>query len=168
MKSELLSEFAVDEKSKTVIVKREFLAGLELVWKAWTTLDLIERWFSPRPWITQTKAMDFCNGGYWHFSIVNPDGVRHWSRYDYKDVEFQKTIGELRAFTDESGIVSPEYPRTECTSTFNEMDSKTLVTITARYRSLDIFKKMASEGHKTGFMSTFNNLDLLLIELKEN
>lgn len=167
MKTELLFDFTVNKKSKTIFIKREFPANLELVWRAWTTPEILEQWFAPKPWRAQTKTMDFRDGGFWHYAIVSPEGKKHWSRYDYKKIEFQKSITELRAFSDANGIVSPDIPRTECTSIFSETDGKTLVTITARYGNLEVFEKMASKGHKEGYASTLENLDKVLLTLKK-
>lgn len=166
MKTELLFDFSANKENKTVFIRREFSANLELVWKAWVTPEILEQWAAPKPWIAQTKTMDFRDGGFWLFAIVSPEGRKHWSRYDYKKIEFQKTIIELRAFSNEDGIVSPDFPRTECTTIFSEVGGNTIVTISAQYGNFDIFEKMASDGHKNGFLSTLKNLDKLLSNLK--
>lgn len=167
MTKELLFDSTVNKESKTIITKREFSANIELVWRAWTTPEILEQWAAPKPWVAKTQTMDFREGGFWHYAIVSPEGKKHWSRYDYKKIEFQKTITELRVFSDENGIVSPNFPRTRCTTIFSETNDITLVTVTAKYESIDVFEKMASHGHKKGYMSTLENLDKLLIKLKK-
>ena len=110
--------------------------------------------------------MDFREGGFWHYALVSPEKKKHWSRYDYKKIEPQKSIVELRAFSDENGMVNPDFPRTECTLIFSETNGKTLVTITERYGSPEMFEKMATESHKKGFSSHLRNLDELLLTFK--
>jgi len=166
MNSNLSFDFSVNKENKTIHIKREFDANLELVWKAWTTAELLDQWCAPNPYRTETTTLDFREGGFWHYAIVSPEGKKHWSRYDYKKIEPQKSIVELRAFSDENGMVSPDFPRTECTLIFNETDGKTLVTMTEKYGSPEMFEKMATDSHKKGFSSHLKNLNKLLLTLK--
>ena len=166
MNSNPLFDFSIDKENNTIQIKREFDANVELVWKAWTTAELLDQWCAPNPYRTETKALDFREGGFWHYAIVSPEGNKHWSRYDYKKIDFQKEIIELRAFSDENGMVSPDFPRTECVNIFSEANGKTRLTMTEKYKSLEMFEKMATGSHKKGFSSHLKNLDKLLLTLK--
>lgn len=167
MNSNLLFDFSVDKENKVIHIEREFDANLELVWEAWTTAKLLDQWCAPNPYRTETKALDFREGGFWHYAIVSPEGNKHWSRYDYKEIEFQKSITELRVFSDEIGTVNPDFLRTECTLIFSETDGKTRVAMTEKYGSPEMFEKMATDSHKKGFSSHLKNLDNLLLTLKK-
>ena len=48
-----------DPSGKKLIVTREFNAPLEKVWRAWTESSLLDEWWAPRPYKTETKSMDF-------------------------------------------------------------------------------------------------------------
>lgn len=166
MNSSLLFNFSVDKENKVIHIEREFDAKLEIVWEAWTTANLLDQWCAPNPYRTETKTMDFREGGFWHYAIVSPQGNKHWSRYDYKEIEFQKRITELRIFSDEKGTVNPDFPRTECALIFSETDGKTHIAMTEKYGSPEMFEKMATDSHKKGFSSHLKNLDNLLLTLK--
>ncbi|WP_257658762.1 SRPBCC family protein [Parapedobacter lycopersici] len=168
MKKHPLVDFTVDTANRTIRIKREFDADLSLVWQAWTTAELLDQWCAPNPYRTATKTLDFREGGRWHYAIVSPEGKKHWSRYDYKKIEPQKSITELRAFSDENGKIDPDFPRTECTLLFSETDGKTCVTMTEKYSSPEMFEKMATTSHQKGFSSHLKNLDGLLLTLKNN
>ncbi|MGK6351062.1 SRPBCC family protein [Parapedobacter sp. DT-150] len=163
-------DFSVNKENKTIHIECKFDANLELVWQAWTTAELLDQWCAPNPYRTETKTLDFREGGFWHFALVGPEGNKHWSRYDYKKIEPQKSITELRAFSDENGMVSPDFPRTECTLLFSEIPiaigSKTRVTMTEKYGSPEMFEKMATVSHKKGFSSHLKNLNEFLQTLK--
>lgn len=163
-----LFDFNVNKEDKTIVIKREFDANLELIWNAWTTPEILDQWRAPTPMRAETKTMDFREGGFWHYAIISPQDEKHWSRYDYQKIEHQKSITELRAFSDEHGTVDPNFARTHCTTIFSETDGKTFVTVTARYGSVEVFKKMASPGHKKGLASCFDHLDEVLYSLKNN
>lgn len=162
MKSTLLFDFSVNKETKTVYIKREFNANLELVWQAWTTAELLDQWCAPNPYRTETKTLDFQEGGFWHYAIISPEGRKHWSRYDYIKIEFQKEFIELRAFSDENGAVDPHFQQTECTLIFSETEGKTLVTMIEKYGNPEMFDKMSSDNHKKGFSSHLRNLDKFL------
>lgn len=166
MNSNLLFDFSVNRENQTIRIKREFNGSLELVWQAWTTAELLDQWCAPNPYSTATKTLDFREGGCWHYALVSPAGNKHWSRYDYKKIEPEKSITELRAFSDENGMVSPDFPRTECTTIFSRTNGKTLVTMTEKYGSGEMFEKMAANSHRKGFSSHLKNLDKLLPTLK--
>src|SRR5690606_5922768 len=120
----------------------------------------------PKPWRAETKTMDFREGGFWHYAMISPQGEKHWSRYDYQKIEYQKSIMELRAFSDESGAVNPDFPRTLCTNVFSETGGKTLVTVIAEYGSLEVLEYMVTHGFKEGIASSLGNLDEVLNHIK--
>ncbi|TKC05541.1 SRPBCC domain-containing protein [Pedobacter polaris] len=167
MESNLLFDFIVNKEDKTILIKREFAAELALVWEAWTTPKFLEQWIAPKPWRAETKTMDFKEGGFWHYAMISPQGEKHWSRYDYQKIEFQKSITELRGFSNENGIVNPDFPRTLCTNIFNETNGNTFVTVTAQYGSLEVLEYMVTNGFKEGMSSALANLDELLLNLKK-
>jgi len=166
MNNNFLFDFSVDREHMAIHIKREFHGDLELVWQAWTTAELLDQWCAPNPYKTETKTLDFSNGGFWHFALISPEGKKHWSRYDYKNIEPNKSITELRAFSDENGVVDPDFPRTECTIIFTRTEGKTLVTMAEKYGSSEMFEKMATHRHRKGFSSHLKNLDKLLLTLK--
>ena len=45
MNSNLKFDFIVNKQNNTVNVKREFGAGLELVWGAWTNPKILDQWW---------------------------------------------------------------------------------------------------------------------------
>jgi uncharacterized protein YndB with AHSA1/START domain len=167
MKSNLLFDFIVNREDKTIVVKREFAADLELVWEAWTSAEFLEQWIAPKPWRAETKTMDFKEGGFWHYAMISPQGEKHWSRYDYQSIEPQKSIIELRGFSDENGTINPDFPRTLCTNIFNEKDGNTFVTVTSEYGSLEVLEYMVTHGFKEGVSAALANLDELLLNLKK-
>ena len=168
MKNNLLFDFSVNRKNKTIHIKRAFDVPATLVWQAWTDPKLLDKWCAPKPYRTETKTMEFREGGFWHYALVSPSGGKHWSRYDYKKIDPKKSITEWRVFSDENGLISPDYQPTVCTITFNEQDGQTLVTMEEKYGSAEMFKKMASDSHKKGFSAHLCNLEELLFTLKDN
>lgn len=47
-----------------------------LVWKAWTTPDIMVQWFTPAPWKTVSVDLDVRPGGTFKTVMESPDGER--------------------------------------------------------------------------------------------
>ncbi len=168
MKTVQLFEFTVDKGSNTVNVKREFAANLDLVWNAWTKPELLDQWWAPKPYRTETKSMDFKEGGMWLYAMISPSSEKHWCKNDYHKIDWLKSFTGLDAFCDENGSVNQDMPRTIWTNVFSVTGDKTLVTITAKYDSLADLEKIIELGFKEGFTMALGNLDELLLTLNKN
>jgi uncharacterized protein YndB with AHSA1/START domain len=46
----------------------------ELVWKAWTTPEILMRWFTPAPWSTVACELDLRPGGIFNTVMRSPEG----------------------------------------------------------------------------------------------
>jgi uncharacterized protein YndB with AHSA1/START domain len=57
-----------------LVLERTVDVAPELVWKAWTTPDLIVKWFTPRPWSTQSAEIDLRPGGAFNTVMRSPEG----------------------------------------------------------------------------------------------
>ena len=159
MKSNLLFDFSVNKESKTITVKREFAAELDLVWAAWTKPELLDQWWAPKPYQTKTKSMDFREGGCWLYAMLSPEGVAHWCRADYKKIDILKNYSALDAFCDEDGNINQEFPRSSWTNSFKENENVTTVNIQIEYNELADLEKIIQLGFKEGFTMALNNLD---------
>jgi PhnB protein len=167
MKNNLLFDFIVDKETQTVNVKREFNAGLSLVWDAWTKPELLDQWWAPKPYQNKTKSMDFREGGTWLYCMISPENEIHWCKNDYLNIEHQTRYTGLDAFCDENGVIKTEMPRTAWTNVFTEENDKTLVNISAKYNSLADLEMVIQMGFKEGFTMGLNQLDALLSSLKQ-
>lgn len=159
MNSNLKFDFIINKENNTVNVKREFAADLELVWEAWTNPEILDLWWAPKPYRTETKSMDFRVGGTWLYAMISPENERHWCKNDYHKIDFQKSFTGLDAFCDELGMVDTKMPRTQWTNTFMVTGETTTVNIVAQYESLAALEKIISLGFKEGFTMALENLD---------
>lgn len=47
---------------------------MELVWRAWTTPEMILKWFTPAPWVTTECEIDLRPGGQFRTVMRSPEG----------------------------------------------------------------------------------------------
>ncbi|MFA6278331.1 MAG: SRPBCC domain-containing protein [Pedobacter sp.] len=161
----LLFDFTVDKANKTVFVNKEFDADLSLVWDAFTTQEILDQWWAPKPWGSKTKVMDFEVGGRRFYAMVSPEGDEHWSLQQYTSISPKTNFKYLNAFADKDE--NPQLPGSDWDLTFSEEDGKTKVSIVIKNDSLERMEKMIEMGFQGGFTMTLNYLDELLATLSK-
>jgi uncharacterized glyoxalase superfamily protein PhnB/uncharacterized protein YndB with AHSA1/START domain len=165
MNSNLLFDFSVNKENNTIHVTRDFAANRSLVWDAWTKPELLDLWWAPKPFRTQTKSMDFKEGGMWLYCMISPENEVHWCKLDYKTIENQQSYSGLDGFCDEQGNLNEAFPRSLWNNVFSQNGENTTVNITIKYESLEDLEKIISYGFKEGFSMAMENLDQY-IEMK--
>lgn len=163
--SSLLFDFAVDKSSKTVLITREFAAELPLVWDAFTTQQILDQWWAPKPWASKTKYMDFKVGGRRFYAMVSPEGQAHWSLQEYTSITPKTNFRMSNAFADENE--NPHLPGSDWDFNFSAQDGITTVRISIYNDSLERMEKMIEMGFMEGFTMTINYLEQLLPTLKQ-
>lgn len=167
MNPKLRFDFKADRPNGTLTVSREFDAEQQLVWDCHTKRELLDQWFAPKGLTTETKHMEFAEGGYWHYAMIMPDGERFWNRLDYLSIDPIDSYEAMDGFCDEGGTVNPDMPRSKWTVSFNERSGRTLVETIVRYDSPEGLHKAIDMGLEGGLASTMERLDELLPSLKD-
>ena len=162
MTADLRFDFIADRDQNMLTINREFAAGRQLVWDCYTKSELLDRWFAPKPLTTKTKSMDFREGGHWHFAMIDPDGTEYWSRQDYLTIRPIEHYTALDGFSDESGAVNPELPRSNLDVSFEDSSGHTRVHTVVTYESLENLETVIRMGMEEGLKSTLERLDELL------
>lgn len=145
-----------------LIVTRSFDAPVEKVWRAWTESRLLDDWWAPKPWKTETKSMRLAEGGQWLYSMVGPAGERHWSRVDFKTVVPQKKLVSVCVFCDENGNAAPGMSPMYWLVEFRSQDGGTAINVELSLDSETDLEKIIAMGFKEGFTMGLGNLDELL------
>lgn len=165
MKNNLLMDFTVDKATKTVFVTKEFAADLDLVWDAFTTKEILDQWWAPKPFMSRTKYMDFKVGGRRFYAMVSPDGQEMWAIHKYTSITPKINFKYLNAFADKDE--NPYLPGSDWDFNFSEQSGNTKVSITIYNDSLERMEKMIEMGFKEGFTATLNDLEGLLSRIKQ-
>lgn len=167
MNKNLLFDFSVNKENNTIHIRREFNADLELVWKAWTTAELLDQWWGPKPWRAETKTMDFREGGFWHYAMVGPEGEKHWSKASYITIKKEKSFTAKDGFCDENGIMNPAFPQNLWENIFTPRENRVLVDMILTFDTLDDLNVTIEMGFEEGMTMGLNQLDELLSTLKK-
>ncbi len=146
----------------TLTIKRSFNASVQLVWRAWTEPDLIDKWWAPEPWKSQTKRMEFREGGVRIYVMIGPEGEEHWGRTDFESIKPFQEFGGKDSFCDKEGVVNPDFPIGKFTYTFIERGENTDMIMITAYESEEALRKLIDLGMVEGWRMVFDKLDSIL------
>lgn len=162
MNNHLLFDFNVDKKTNTIFVHKEFDAGLDLVWDAFTKQEILDLWGAPEPWVAQTIRMEFKVGGRRFYKMISPEGQEHYSVQDYTSISPKTNLKYLSGFSDKDEHINPDFYGSENDLKFSEANGITTVRISIKYKSLAILEMMIEKGFREGFTLTMNKIDHLI------
>jgi len=162
MNPNLQFDFSVNKETSTVTVKREFAAGLSLVWDAWTKPEILDQWWGPKPYHVETRSMDFREGGYWLYAMISPENVANFSRLDFQKIEPQKNFSGRASFCDETGKINTDFPSSVWSNIFQEKDGHTTVSVNIKFDKLKDLETLVNMRFQEGFTMALGNLDQYL------
>ncbi|MDB5010276.1 MAG: hypothetical protein JWQ06_1065 [Mucilaginibacter sp.] len=151
-----------DLENKSLQITREFNAPIGQVWKAWTESSLLDQWWAPKPWHTETKTMDFKEGGLWLYCMVGPNSERQWCRVDFEAITPQHAFTAVDNFCDEQGNSDKSFPNMRWLTEFKETATGSKVDVTITFDKEEDIAKIIEMGFETGFTMALSNLDELL------
>ena len=129
-------------------ISRFIDAPRALVWRCWTEPDLIEQWFTPRPWTTPVVEVDVRPGGKSYMLFRGPNGEEFPNRGVYLEVVPQQRLVFTDAYV-EAWVPSAE-PFMTAILTFEDIGGgRTRYTAIARHRNAETARQHAEMG-RTG------------------
>src|SRR3569833_2563624 len=151
-----------DVASRKLHVTREFAAPVEKVWKAWTDSSILDKWWAPRPWRTETKKMDFTVGGTWLYAMAGPEGEKHYSNVDFEKIVAGQSFSALCRFSDENGNATAGFPAMHWSVSFHPSATGTTVEVELTFDNETGMEKIIEMGFEGGFTMGLNQLEELL------
>lgn len=148
-----------DLANKKITVTKQFNAPPQTVWEAWTTKEVLDQWWAPKPWRAETKSMDFKEGGSWLYAMVGPEGERHNATVNYTKIDSPNSFEGTDAFADDQGNVNKSMPQTKWKVDFKKSGSGTQVIATISAESKEALEKLLEMGFEEGFKMGLNNLE---------
>lgn len=146
-------------------VERTFNAPVELVWRAWTEAELLDQWWAPAPWKSETAEMDFKEGGFRLYAMVGPEGEKHWGRTEFDTINRPVDYTGKDVFCDETGKVDPKMPVAVFANNFESKGDQTTVTMITEYADEAGLKAVLEMGMKEGLDLAISQLDEVLAQL---
>jgi uncharacterized protein YndB with AHSA1/START domain len=143
-----------------ILITREFSAPRHLVYKAWTTPELIKRWWSGNRGEVTIAEVDLRVGGTWRYVMTANGGF---------EVAFH---GEYREIVPDERIVSTEVyegvPDAEAMSTLTltESGGRTTLTLLVQHASQEHRDMQINSGMEDGMQEAMDHLEQVAVSLR--
>jgi uncharacterized protein YndB with AHSA1/START domain len=141
-----------------ILITREFDAPKHLVYKAWTTPDLVKRWWHANRGEVTVVEIDLRVGGKWRYVMVADDGFEVGFHGDYREIVPNERIVSTEIYEGLPEGVSEEGGATVNTATFAEADGRTTLTLLVQATSKISRDAIIDSGMEAGLQDA---LDLL-------
>jgi uncharacterized protein YndB with AHSA1/START domain len=151
-----------DLDQRTLTIERRFNAPRSRVWRAYTEPKLLDQWWAPNPWKSETKRMDFRVGGHWLYAMKGPEGEVHYGRMDFSAIEPEDRYVAKDVFADATGKAIADMPQQTFVTTFTDEGSTTEVVVVVEYDSVEDLQKVVEMGMEEGITMGQDQLEELL------
>ena len=142
-----------------ILITREFDAPKELVYKAFTTPELVSRWWTARRGEMTVAEIDLRVGGKWRYVMV--------ARGDFQVAfhgEFSEIVENERLVTTEVYEGAPGSPALNIV-TFEEHEGRTTLTIVMRVESREVRDMIIDSGMEGGMQEGMDLMEELVKSL---
>ena len=150
-------------KEDQILIIREFDAPKHLVYKAWTTPELVMRWWSGQQGRMTHVEIDLRVGGLWRYVMEAEGG----SEIAFHGV-FREIVPNERIVTTEvfEGVEAPEGDDVLNIVTFTEVDGRTTLELLVEAGSKEVRDIIVSSGMEVGMQKQMDALEQIAISLR--
>lgn len=139
-----------------ILITRAFDAPAELVFDAWTTPELVKRWWAGDRGAVTEAQIDLRVGGSWRWVMVANAGFEVAFNGEYREIDRPRRLVRTEVFEavpDAEGL---------STVTFEESNGVTTMRILSVYPSRELRDAAIASGMEGGLQAALNYLEELL------
>ncbi len=141
-----------------ILITREFDASKELVYKAWTTPELVKRWWSGERGEVTLAEIDLRVGGNWRY-VMTGEGFEVGFHGEYQEIVPNERIVSTEVFEGMPDAASVN------TLTLTEVDGRTLLTILVQHSSKEHRDGHVNSGVEAGLQESLDALERVVLSL---
>jgi uncharacterized protein YndB with AHSA1/START domain len=153
-----------------ILVTREFATPKHLVYKAWTTPELVKRWWSSDLGEVAIADIDLRVGGMWRYVMVTTDGFEVAFHGEYREIVPNERIVSTEVYEDTpEGGADPGATEVDLaplnTVTFTEVDGGTILTLLVQCPSKEVRDAIVNSGMEVGMQKAWDFLEQVAVSL---
>jgi uncharacterized protein YndB with AHSA1/START domain len=146
-----------------ILITREFDAPRHLVYRAWTTPELVRRWWSGHRGQVRSAEIDLRVGGRWRYVMVANGGFEVAFHGEYREIVPDERIVNTEIYeqpeaSDEDGVLN--------IVTFAQADGGTILTLLVQAPSREVRDAIVDSGMEAGMQEQMELLEQLAISLR--
>jgi uncharacterized protein YndB with AHSA1/START domain len=142
-----------------ILITREFNAPRHLVYKAWTTPELVKRWWSAKRGAMTVADIDLRVGGSWRWVMMTEDGFEVAFHGEYRELKPSERIIFTEVF---EGMPEGEALNT---LTLTEKDEQTTLTLLVQHENQEHRDAHINSGMEAGMQDAMSLLEQVAISL---
>lgn len=142
-----------------ILIVREFDAPRHLVYRAWTTPDLIKRWWGGERGEVTAAEIDLRVGGAWRCVMVLDDGFEATFRGEYREVVPNERIVSTEVYEGAPGAQALN------TVTFEEREGRTILRVLVEHASKEARDAHLVSGMEAGMREGMDLLEGVVLAL---
>jgi uncharacterized protein YndB with AHSA1/START domain len=146
-------------EDEQILITREFDAPRHLVDRAWTTPELVKRWWSGNRGETTIAEIDLRVGGAWRCVMVTDGGFEVAFRGEYREVVPNERIVATEVY---EGMPEGEALNTV---TFSEEEGRTTLAVLVQHASKEARDAHVNSGMEVGMQEGMDLLEQVAISL---
>ena len=146
-----------------ILITREFDAPKDLVYKAWTTPELVQRWWTARRGAMTIAEIDLRVGGKWRYVMETEDGMQVGFHGEYREIVTNERIVSTEAY---EGIPDPDANAALNTLTFTEADGRTTLSILVEHPNQEGRDMHINSGMEDGLQDALDLLEQVAVSLR--
>ena len=146
-----------------ILITREFAAPRHLVYRAWTTPELVRKWWAADMGEVTHAEIDLRVGGTWRYVMVAHEGLEVAFHGEYREIVPNERIVSTEAY---EGVPDPDANATLNTATFEELDDgRTKMTVLVQCPSAEVRDAIIESGMETGMQKSLDFLERVALSL---
>jgi uncharacterized protein YndB with AHSA1/START domain len=141
-----------------ILITRDFDAPKDLVYKAYTTPDLVKRWWSGKRGQVTSAEIDLRVGGRWRYVMVANEGFEVAFHGEYREIVPNEKIVTTEVY---EGVPEEQQPDEDVvnTVTFSEADGRTALSVLVQCPSQEVRDTIIDSGMEAGMQEAMDHLE---------
>ncbi|HKD89610.1 MAG TPA: SRPBCC family protein [Streptosporangiaceae bacterium] len=136
-----------------ILITREFDAPRFLVYRAWTTPELIKRWWAGDRGVVTSAEVDLRPGGSWRYVMTANGGFEVAFHGVYREVVPGERLVSTEVF---EGMPDAQ---AVSTTTFTEQDGRTTLSVLVQHQNKENRDAHINSGMEAGMQESMNHLE---------
>jgi uncharacterized protein YndB with AHSA1/START domain len=149
-----------------ILITREFDAPRHLLYRAWTTPELVRRWWSGRRGEMKVAEIDLRVGGTWRYVMVAHGGHEVAFHGEYREIVPDERIVTTEVYEMPGAEAVPDAGAPLNVVTFAETDGRTTLTLLVECPTRELRDLIIDSGMETGMQEQMDVLEQVAISLR--
>ena len=144
-----------------ILITREFNAPKYLVYKAYTTPELVRRWWAGQRGEVTSIEIDLRVGGTWRYVMVATGGFEVAFHGEFREIVPNERLVNTEVYEGVPEVGEPAV----VTTTFTEVDRRTTLTMLTQVSSKEIRDMIIDSGMEGGMQEGMDLLEKIAVAL---